>query len=722
MSYFEPVNRLPGTPVFLTLVALLALAGPLEATALDLGGGDFAASYQRVQSLTERTEGSNAEAQLFADLERRFAPKTTLHITDFQQLQDFHSFSRSLWFRTPGKQPGELVIVVPTDSESGRSNNAGVAWAEIWAERALSTTPQVSLTFFFTGAQRGAGALAARGTLPFLRDFSPQTPAAALVLDLDNTDHPVDLTTGSGTFPSPIWLSQILLEALESRGFLPEIQGTQPQIFRFDLPERRNLLQPWFDRGIPALLLTSSVTRTDKALAREVHDLPAAIDLALAGLKGGIPGYWDKHYLYFHLGNLKFFLSQQTYLLGLLLSLGVLLMAFLLFSRTLRADLNGLLRGLWQFPVLFSFLFLFLYAGTLWSTFLVQERDFPEFWKYSPLVVLLLKVSVAIGLYFAVFLQFRRLPLSRSPDFYSFAAVLVLALSVISSAALELSFSFYFLWALIFAGLFHAVPWRPLKLLIFLLAPVWFVKSFLEIFWLAPDPELIRIALVSTFAGNLLLAAVLFPFLLLVNSYHFTRHQRQDRNEKHRSRFSLGISIATWVGLSLLLLRSDPFTDSAAPLTRLESLDLALNTRSVEDIAPFPLPSTSTSTLPFLNSVWTTTVSRAGFLDRLVWTIQFQGFEKPESVALTLVGNQNLVLYDANFPYTIDATGTKVTILVGRTPPATFALKLTLGAKIRAQLGVKAVFQGTPQREWYLGRWFNTTKVIQVHDVRDLKP
>ena len=149
---------------------------------------------------------------------------------------------------------------------------------------------------------------------------------------------------------------------------------------------------------------------------------------------------------------------------------------------------------------------------------------------------------------------------------------------------------------------------------------------------------------------------------------------------------------------------------------------MALNTRSVEDIAPFPLPSASTSTLPFLNSVWTTTVSRAGFLDRLVWTIQFQGFEKPESVALTLVGNQNLVLYDANFPYTIDATGTKVTILVGRTPPATFALKLTLGAKIRAQLGVKAVFQGTPQREWYLGRWFNTTKVIQVHDVRDLKP
>jgi hypothetical protein len=143
----------------------------------------------------------------------------------------------------------------------------------------------------------------------------------------------VDLTTGSGTFPSQIWLSQILMEALESRGFLPEIQGTQPQIFRFDLPERRNLLQPWFDRGIPALLLTSSVTRTDKALAREVHDLPAAIDIALAGLKGGIPGYWDKHYLYFHLGNLKFFLSQQTYLLGLLLSLGVLLMAFLLFSR-----------------------------------------------------------------------------------------------------------------------------------------------------------------------------------------------------------------------------------------------------------------------------------------------------------------------------------------------------------------------------------------------------
>ncbi len=722
MSYFERVNRLPGTPVFLTLAALLALAVPLKATTGDLGGEDFAAVFQRVQSLAERTEGSASEKQLFADLEKRFSAKTTLHVTDFQQQQDFHSFSRSLWFRVPGRRPGELVIVVPTDSEPGHSNNAGMAWAEVWAQRAFTTAPPVSLTFFFTGAQRGAGALAARGTLPFLKDFSPQTPAAALVLDLDNTNQPVDLTTGSGTFPSPIWLSQALLEALESRGFLPEIQGTQPQIFRFDLPERRNLLQPWFDRGIPALLLNSSVTRRDKALAQSSHDLPAALDLALEGLGEGIPGYWDKHYLYFHLGNLKFFLSQQTYLWGLLLSLSLLLLAFLLFSKTLQVDLKGLLRGLWQFPVLFSFLFLFLYAGTLWSTFLLQTRDFAEFWKYSPLVVLLLKVSVGVGLYFVVFLQFRRLPISRLPSSYSFSAVLVLAVSVVGSAAIELSFSFYFLWALIFAGLFHAVAWRGVKFLFLLLAPVWFVKSLLEIFWLAPDPELIRIALVSTFAGNLLLAGVLFPFLLLVNSYHFTKPQRQEGNIKLRWVFNLGIWIAAFVALSLVVLRSDPFADSATPLTRLETLDLALNTRSVEDIAPFPLPTTKVKTLPFLNDVWKTTVSRSGFLDRLVWTIHFKGFEKPESVTLTLLGNQNLVLYDANFPYTIDTTGTKVTILVGRTPPAAFDLKLTLGANIRAQLGVNAEFQGTGAREWLMGRWFNTTKVIRVHDVRDLRP
>ncbi|MEI8094880.1 MAG: hypothetical protein WCG80_11760 [Spirochaetales bacterium] len=706
------------------LATLLGFSLTLSAAPASLpDASDFPAVLSRLEAQGVRGEGSPAEARVFQDLRKWFERRAVgLVVTDFQQQQDFHSFSKSLWFRVAGRKPGELVVVVPTDGLPGQSNNAGLAWAIAWADRALNIPPPVSITYFFTGAQRGAGTLMARGTGPFLKDFFPETPAAAVVLDLDNLSTPIDLNTGSGAFPSPIWLSQGLLEALQAGGFLPEIQGTQPQIFRFDLPEKRNLMQPWFDRDIPALLLTNSASRSYPPPEVVQRDFPQSMTRFLDALATGIPGYWDKHYLYFHLGDLKFFLSQQTYLIGLLGILGIVLLVFLLFATSLQRDLGSLLRGLWQLPVFFSFLFLFLYSGTWWTSELFIARGFPDFWKYSALPVLLLKVSVAIGLYFGIFLQFRRLPLSRWPGFYSYAALLVLGLGVLVSAAIELSFSFYFLWALVFAALFHLVPWRPLKFVAFALSPLWFVKSFLEIFWLAPDPEMIRITLVSGFAGNLALAAVLFPFLLLVNSYHYTRHQRQERNEKHRSRLNLGVWVATSAVLSLVLLRLDPFAGSAVPLMRQETLDLSAGTRYEEAFTPVASGLPARQELPYLNGVWDTVVSREAFLDRLVWRIRFQAFEQPETVTLSLTGDNSLLVYDANFPYTIDATGTKVSILVGRTPPKGFDLSLTLGAKVKADLKVSALFTEPSDREWRLGRWYDTTRRIRVSDVRSLAP
>jgi hypothetical protein len=266
------------------------------------------------------------------------------------------------------------------------------------------------------------------------------------------------------------------------------------------------------------------------------------------------------------------------------------------------------------------------------------------------------------------------------------------------------------------------LPWRPLKFLAFALSPFWFIKSCLEIFWLAPDPEMIRITLVSPFAGNLALALILFPFLLLVNSYHYTRHQRQERNEKHRSRINLGLWVSASVLLSLLILRADPFADDATPLVRQETLDLGSLVRFEQVTTPVPSDLPTRRELPFLNGVWKTSVAKAGFLDRTMWTVHFDAFEQPQTVTLSLEGDDSLVLYDANFPFSIDVTGTKVTILVGRTPPSSFDVKLTLGNRVHATLAVEALFSGQPTREWRSGRWYKTTQELRVLDRRELRP
>jgi hypothetical protein len=657
MTYFKPVKAsLVATALFFVSLATFGAPsdpvppGPEALARLGAGTGP-------------RREGSPEETRVFGLLAGWFSSRAEVHRTDFRGLDEEHSFSQQLWFRVAGSRPGDLVIVVPTDG----SNDRGLAWAVAWARDALDHGTPVSLTFLFTGAERGTGTAAGLGSRTFLQDFYPTGPAAVLYFDADPSDNGLRLTTESGIFPSPLWMVQGLSEAFERQGLEPRFSGSSPSLFRLDLPERKNLLDPWFQRSIPGVWVASGPGGTGMVRALEAFT---------AALGQGVPARWDRHYLVFDLGSGKVFWDQMTYLEVFLGASAFLLFGYAALGRR-RGSLRVLGTALWQIPVLLAVLFLALEASTRGVSWILALRGTPDLWKSAPAMVGLFKLLTTFTLYLLVLLPFRRSPLVRDPDFYGQAALLWFGVLVMVAAAIELSFSFYFLWALVWAAVLVVAPWRPVKLAALVAGPLWMFKAAWDILGPQPDLTLARSVLVTPLGGNVLLAILLFPFLLQVSAWHFAGHRRQERNEGLRAGIQLSLwTLATVASLFLVFRMPVPAARVTAPLVH---LDLPSRSRILEP---------GTRLLPWEAPGWKTTVTRSAFLDRSVWDLEFSGTVVPEELDLTLAGDGPLTVYECTFPVVLDPQGTRARIVIGRQPPLPLDLRITLPSRTRAHLDV----------------------------------
>ena len=601
---------------------------------------------------------------VFSTLRHWFSGRADLKEVSFDKLEGEHSFSKQLWFRVPGKLPGELVVVVPTDG----ANDRGLAWASAWADRAMTRSPEVSVTFLFTGAERGSGETQGLGSRTFLQDFYPENPAAVLYFDVEDSSDQMKLTAESGAYPSPLWMVQGLTVAFQKQKLKVKFTGTAPSLFRLDLPERKNALAPWFQRTIPGLWLAGGPADDAVVLALETF---------VAALPQGVPAFWDRHWLAFDFGVGKVFWSQQTYLVVFLVIVALLLFGYAALGRRRRGSLRVLRKGLWQIPALLAVGFLALEAATGLATMLQESRGEPEFWRQMPLLVSSFKALVAVSLSVLFFLPFRRTPLSRDPDFYGQAALVWLGGMTLAATAFELSFSFYFLWALVWSAVLLVSRWRWLQFAALGLGPVWLFKAAYDVLGPQPDLELTRWVLASPVAGNFVLAVLFFPFLLQVAAWHFSGQRHQHRNEGLRAAIQLALWGLATLTAGLAVLRVEP-AHPAAVVPAVEHIDLTKGRPA---------------------GLWSTQVTRSAFLDRTVWNLTFFGSLDPEEVELDLVSDAPLTIFDCSFPLVLEPEGHKARIVVGRQPPLPLVLRITLPQATSARLEVKVILQTERTRE-----------------------
>jgi hypothetical protein len=663
--------------------------------------GRILKDYRLVRSLYPRPEGSKGERELLAFIETRLKElEVPYRWLDFQESDRNHSFSACLAADIPGRLDDTLILAVPINHppEASRQldGSINVALGLSIVELLKRSTPPLSVTVLFLGAEYGEESEYPMGSRLFLRDFYPDYRVMCLYLNLQRIPSRLHLRAGGRGIEAPYWLLERCTRALEETDIFFLMRGNENQIFRIGLTSERTIIEPFLQAGYPAVSFEGEYGPVSaQEEARWVSSFNLFFTELLESFAGGIPETWDRHYLFFQARGFYFSISEKVYLLILLTVLAAILAYGLVFTRRLRKYLRILAHNLWALPLFFLFIFLLLFLSTWLLEGILRVRNLVDLWKELPLLFLGFKLAVPLAMLFVLLNLVHRLPVPRRGSFYSAAALLFLLLDIIVLALINISFTYYFLWAFAFALLFSATPNRLLKVLLFLASPYWILKTTIELFTL-PRLEFCRVLLLSKFGGNLLLTVVLIPFVLMFIRLKFIFPPVRILADKTRLAVTSSLFAVVLVGLLLTFLVYYPYGEhNKQPVRATYVIDEVAGEHYLQLSSPAPLTGLQVSeggstisidthsrlyTVPLERSgeYLDTTVNTVGFLDRRNINLLLSPWSEPYRVDITVSAAEEFVLFDANFPFTREPGGREYAIRIGVNPPFPLPIQLTV--------------------------------------------
>jgi hypothetical protein len=657
--------------------------------------------YDTIRSMHPRLEGSAGERQLLRFIEQRLEllriPYSRL---DFSESDKNHSFSSCLVADVRGQLEDTLILAVPinhppeTPVEFDGSINVALALGII--EHISRKTPPISVKILFLGAEYGQTAEYPMGSRLFLRDFFPDYRVMCLYLNFQRIPSRLHLRGGARGIEAPYWLLNRATDALEETDLFFLIRGNENQIFRIGLTSERTMIEPFLDADYPAVSFEGEYAALDPLQQENwIFSFSLFMTEFLRAFAGGIPETWDRHYLFFQARGFYFSISERAYLTILLVVLGGILIYGLVFTRRLRKYLRILAHNIWALPLFFLFIFTLLFLSTLMIEGILRARNMIGLWEELPLPFLAFKLAVPLAMLFILLNLVKRLPIPRRGSFYSAGALLFLLLDIVVLAVINVSFTYYFLWAFTFALLFSAVAYRPLKVLLFLAAPYWIVKTIVELFTL-PRLEFCRILLLSKVGGNLLLTVILIPFILMFIRLKFIFPPVRITSDKLRSRLTAALFGLILIGLLTTFFVYSPYGEQRPqPISAVYVIDEVRDEHYLELSSPAPirnvkaLDGNTTISIDSRSRVYRlplvdwgeyleTGISSVGFLDRKNVSLSLNPWSEPYRVRLSIFSEEEFVLFDANFPYTRTPGGREYTILIGANPPLPLNVELTV--------------------------------------------
>ncbi|MBN1837159.1 MAG: hypothetical protein JW820_14985 [Spirochaetales bacterium] len=677
------------------------------------------ADRDRIRALHPRIEGSASELQLLELVEARLADlRVPYSRFGFRESDLTHSFSTCLEANLPGLLPDTLVLVAPLNHppeaspEQDGSINTALALAIL--ERYSREPPPLSLKVLFLGAEYGGDPILdspeaeaaesdageeddyPKGSRLFLRDFYPEHRAMVLYLNLERIPSRLQLRAGGRGIESPYWLIDRLTTSLNATDIFFLVRGNENQIFRVGLTSERTIIEPYLDAGYPAASLEGEYAALSPL---EQENWVFAFNLFFAsfleGFRDGIPETWDHHYLFFQARGFYLSISEKTYVIILIAVLAGILLYGLIFTRRLRKYLRVLLRSFWALPTMLAFIFVLLFLASWAIEAVLALRNMPSLWEELPLLFLAFKITLPLLVLFILLNFLHRLPIPRRGSFYSAAALLFLLVDIIVLAIINISFTYYFLWAFAFALLFSAASNRVLKVLLFLAAPYWIVKTVFELFTL-PRLEFCQVLLLSKVSGNLLIAVVLLPFVLMFIRLRLIFPPLHIVTDRARRNATAALFVVVTGGLLSVFFLYSPYAGGRPqPVTAHYRIDADSGENRLDLSSPAPLgsvrvrnaqESTVVSTqarrieipLPATEELLETRTSSVGFLDRKNVSLTLLPAGRPYRVYLRISSADEFTLFDANFPYLRGPAGTQYEILIGANPPVPLPVELTV--------------------------------------------
>jgi hypothetical protein len=706
-------RRLPQVLVLLLLFLSFPAASPAAQPA------SIMEDYRVLKTLYPRLEGSDAEAGAIAYISERLGNlNLSFQRINFSESDETHSFSSVVAVDIPGKLPDTLILAVPLNhppgAEAQSEGSINIALALGLIEDLTRFKPTVSVKFLFLGAEYGEEPDYPRGSRLFLRDFYPEESVSLIYLNLRSIPSRLYIRAGGRGIASPFWLIDRSTNALRRADLFFLIRGNENQLFRFGLPSEETIIEPFLEAGYPALSFEGVYGPLSPGQEEEwVESFRTFFALFQESFARGIPEAWDQHYLFFQAREIYFKIAEQSYLAALIAVMAGLLAYGLSFSRRLKKYLKTLWRNLWNLPVFAGISFLLLLLSTLALEAVLAIRGMTRLWEELPLLFLAFKIIFPFFLFMLIFRYLKRLPFSKNGSFYSASALLFLLLDILVLAILNISFTYYFLWAFVFALLFSIVRLKILKALFFLASPYWILKSLFELFSL-PKLAFCRIVLLSRWTGNLLLAIVLLPFILMMVRLVMLPPRPRRAGRLLRYRITAVLFSLFLVCLLTLFMLYEPYNaENRQPVNAQYTIDL-IDSRSFLTLSsPAPLGEITWKdsedvitiesrarfyTLPLqeLPDLLETEVSSTGFLDRRNINLLFSSSAQPYRLSLLLSAPEEFVLYDANFPAQRDPGGREYRILIGANPPLPLPLQLTLPQNMSFELNISLEYLQLP--------------------------
>ena len=710
-----------------SLIALLLISA-YPATAQSIirtPMGEILDDLYYFSSLFPRLEGSREEKAAYSyiknELDSQKVPYTEHPLTD---LNGAHSFSSSLIVSLPGSLPDTLNIVVPLDHPADRGNGEdgsvnlalGLALIREFEPRKLTT----GLRILFLGAEYSGPESEQLGSREFLADFFPEAPQAFLYLAMEGIPDRLLLRGGGEGIVAPYWHIRRIIDSLEDSGLPYRFKENENQIHRLGMWHDGTRINPYLQAGYPSATLEGTASDQAWNSTRWFTSFFRFFFSLEERNSEGFLQQWDRHYLYFNLFGRPFSISEGNYIY-LLLGILIIPLGYPFFmSRRFVRYLRILLQNFWDIPVLLALIFLFLLVGTFGLKGLLYLKDYPSLWQQIPFAAFLIKGGIALIQFFLVFSLLRHLPFSQNSSFYSSAALFLFMLGVVTLGLLDISMTHSVLWAFAGSFIFTITPSRIGKSFALIASTLLVLKTVYDVFT-EQAYTVIEYLLLSPLWGNLFLALLVLPFLLMLIRLDFlVRHPSRIQQKIILRNAGIIAASSTLIGVLYLFGVSPYAGPTQQPVEIRETISSGAAVRLVRITSPAPIEALlltgeaspreilsgrrifqfEISGTPKLIDV---SVSRERFLDRERYLIDFSSSLAPKDIDLSFTGRGDFLVYDVNFPFSLDAGRESAEVHIGRNPPLPLRVDIVFPESTVKSMKVSATFAGPAPDLAFLG-------------------
>jgi hypothetical protein len=690
---------------------------------------------EEIKSFYPCREGSENEFALLGFLTGEFHKQgINFSVLHYDHREGLHSYSRSLKVDFSPENRERTYLAVSLDGDSDFSYlNTYILYKLALELKEESNTK--GITLLFLGGERNDIPI---GTTVFLEDFTEEETSALIYLDINSSQ--LNIISSTKGYNAPQWLLKDFVNYMEEEGLSLPQNGIENLFNRSGLGAEDSRLSPWMEREIPSLLLSGSPSPNEEDQFSQEESLIAGLKNFLINESEEIKDNREKNYLVLSLPHSSFMVEEWHSILTIISLLNLFTITVVFQSRNFILNFRKNKNTLWILMLIYSLVFIILYLSTLIMEEILIRNNITDYWLSIPRDILYFKLLLT--LLFSSFFLFiiRGIPIPRSPHFYSYGAIFFATINLLVLASQDISMTYYALWLLLCLFPFALTRKMLVKTLLTILTP-------LPIFYLLTTvllnryPDLSHRILMDRIGGNLIIAAFVMPFILMLTSLHYSRfyYHKARRSYTALSVFILVPFMCLYILARIILF--DPYSkDQLQPYTVSDIMDYEKETRVVKLNSTLPMGTVefnydgrslilnslgeqATINGQIDNSYLSYEGTISSFLNRKRLRLNLKPKGRPDSLEIRLYTEEGqITIYDCNFPYTNRSDNRESRIIIGNNPIFPLELDLTVTLETRPSLELVFMYNNPPLKApEIVNKQVKITHTLTLREVLDLK-